>query len=726
MNKIKELIFLRMLKTEINEKDNDNLIAKNSEGNQVNNDNVVTNKVPKKRWKKLIVILIIVLILGTIVGLIIYFNVRKTEINMSNVTAITEVGDNFNITGTADGKKDETYTIDTKSNNSYSYRITTDTYDLYLAIKGNSLPLRIRAQQFQESNNIIKWVVAGHELDQTADPAQPNYYPSEFLTFLKKTISTWQSVPEPFPWLSLISLLLPILIFILIFLYFLKMSKMQAGGGIFGIGDSGAQLAKTNIKFSDVAGLKEEKEELYEIVDYLKKPQKYIAMGARVPRGVILYGAPGTGKTLLAKAVAGEAGVPFLQISGSQFEDMLVGVGAKRVRDLFAKARKSAPAIIFIDEIDSVASKRGKNEFGGGLADQTINQLLAEMDGFNTSTGIVVIAATNRLDVLDEAILRPGRFDRHIQVTLPDIREREEVLKIHAHNKNISSKVSLADIARRTPGFSGAQLENVLNEATLLAVRQNKTNISLEDIDEGIDRVIGGPAKHSKIISEQERKLIAYHESGHALVGLYTPGSEIVQKITIIPRGSAGGYTMQTPEDIEKNIQSKKDLLALIRMTLGGRAAEEVIFGPESITTGASNDLYKVTNIARAMVTQLGMSKVGMTQFFPSEGFVNPYQQQKLFSDTKQKEIDAEIEKIINDEYLKAKKIISTNKKELELIVDALLINETIIKEEIDFIHKHKKLPNNILERKKDTKLKQKQSNKKTNEITWEKSSFKK
>lgn len=713
MNKIKELIFLRMLKTEIKEKNNENLITKDS------SDNVVTNKVPKKRWKKLIIILIVVLILGTIVGLIIYFNVRRTEISMTNVTAIVTTSDkNFEVTGTVDGKKDQKYTIDKNSNNSFSYRITNDTYDLYLAVKNNSLPLRIRAQQFEESGNVIKWVIGGYEIPDND---------ALFLTFLKsKTISTWQSVPEPFPWLSLISLLLPILIFILIFLYFLKMSKMQAGGSIFGIGDSGAQLAKTNIKFSDVAGLKEEKEELYEIVDYLKQPQKYIAMGARVPRGVILYGAPGTGKTLLAKAVAGEAGVPFLQISGSQFEDMLVGVGAKRVRDLFGKARKSAPAIIFIDEIDSVASKRGKNEFGGGLADQTINQLLAEMDGFNTSTGIVVIAATNRLDVLDEAILRPGRFDRHIQVTLPDIREREEVLKIHARNKNISSKVSLADIARRTPGFSGAQLENVLNEATLLAVRQNKTNISIEDIDEGIDRVIGGPAKHSKVISEQERKLIAYHESGHALVGLYTPGSEIVQKITIIPRGSAGGYTMQTPEDIEKNIQSKKDLLALIRMTLGGRAAEEVIFGPESITTGASNDLYKVTNIARAMVTQLGMSKVGMTQFFPSEGFINPYQQQKLFSDTKQKEIDTEIEKIINNEYINAKKIINTHKKELELIVEALLINETIIKEEIDFIHKHKKLPSSILERKKTAKLKPKQNDEKKDEITWENSNFKK
>jgi cell division protease FtsH len=364
------------------------------------------------------------------------------------------------------------------------------------------------------------------------------------------------------------------------------MSGGMMGGGtgddnIFGMGKSQAKLTISNVKFSDVAGIEEEKEELKEIVDYLVKPAKYAAMGARTPKGVILYGPPGTGKTLLAKAVAGEAKVPFFQVSGSAFDDMLVGVGAKRVRDLFTKARKASPSIIFIDEIDSVASKRGKFDMsgGGGVADQTINQLLAEMDGFSTTTGVVVMAATNRLDVLDDAILRPGRFDRHVQVNLPDIREREQILKIHARNKNISASVSFEEVARRTPGMSGAQLENILNEATLLAVRENKTSISMKDIDEGIDRVIAGPAKKTKVITEEERKQISIHEAGHALVGLYLPNGNVVEKITIIPRGMAAGYTVSNPQTQEHVIQTKKELLADIVVLMGGRAAEEVEFG---------------------------------------------------------------------------------------------------------------------------------------------------
>ncbi|MDE7433682.1 MAG: ATP-dependent zinc metalloprotease FtsH [Mycoplasmoidaceae bacterium] len=478
-----------------------------------------------------------------------------------------------------------------------------------------------------------------------------------------------------------------------------RMAKLQGGamGGedsIFGMGKSQAKIAHSNVKFTDVAGIEEEKAELIEIVDYLKNPDKYAAMGARTPRGVILYGPPGTGKTLLAKAVAGEAGVPFFQVSGSAFEDMLVGVGAKRVRDLFTKAKKAAPAIIFIDELDSVASKRGKYDVSGssGLADQTINQLLAEMDGFSTKTGIVVMAATNRLDVIDDAILRPGRFDRHIQVNLPDIKEREAILKIHARNKNLSSKVNLDEIARRTPGFSGAQLENVLNEATLLAVRFNKSSVGMDEIDEAIDRVIAGPAKKSRVITEDEKKQIAYHEAGHALVGLHLPGSDVVEKITIIPRGRAAGYTLSTPEKQEIQIQKKSDLLAIISSTLGGRAAEEVIYGPTAISTGAANDLYKVTNIVRSMVTQLGMTEIGMTQFIPSEGVVNPGQV-KLYSDETANKIDAQIEKIIQDEYSRAKDIIANNKKELDLIVESLLLLETIVKNQIDYIHKNLKLP---------------------------------
>ena len=456
--------------------------------------------------------------------------------------------------------------------------------------------------------------------------------------------------------------LLPTVAIIALFIwYFSKMSKLQGGGeeSIWSVGKSQAKLAKSKYKFSDVAGLKEEKEELIEIVDYLKNPNKYAAMGARAPKGVILYGPPGTGKTLLAKAVAGEAKVPFYQVSGSSFEDMLVGVGAKRVRDLFNKDKKTAPSIIFIDELDSVAAKRGKVDFVGssaGIADQTINQLLAEMDGFDTKSGVVIIAATNRLDVLDEAILRPGRFDRHIQVNLPDIKERELILEIHAKNKNISSKVNLGDIARRTPGFSGAQLENVLNEATLLTVRSNKTAVGTEEIDEAIDRVIAGPAKHSRVITEAEKKQIAYHEAGHALVGLNMPGSDVVEKITIIPRGQAAGYTLSTPEKQEISIQKKSDLLAIITSTLAGRAAEEIIYGKENISTGAANDLFKVTKITKSMVTQLGMSELGMTQFIPSEGTVNPYSNQ--YSEQTAQKIDAVVEKIIQEQYIKAKKII--------------------------------------------------------------------
>ena len=707
MNKLKRKIYLKFAEEEKKQQEkemNENTVSSNqSSTNQrpdLSNPSDKSKKLSKKTKKRLIIWSIIVIIVGAIVGYIIYNSVKQTEVNI-NASEITEITDSKITTQSKDGKSN-TYTLNTKETG-WSYYIGNYSYRVFIP-QASGLPLSFQVQSWKGEGKQYIYINEALGIKESTDknPVSQLLFPA---------ITNWSYEPQGFDWLALISTLLPIIFFILIFYLGYRMMRSQAGGmdgGILGMGKSGAELAKSNVKFSDVAGIKEEKTELSEIVDYLKNPAKYAEMGARTPKGVILYGPPGTGKTLLAKAVAGEAGVAFLQISGSQFEDMLVGVGAKRVRDLFSKARKAAPAIIFIDEIDSVASKRGKNEFGGGLADQTINQLLAEMDGFNTSTGIVVIAATNRLDVLDEAILRPGRFDRHIQVNLPDIKEREEILKIHSRNKNISKKVSLYDIARRTPGFSGAQLENVLNEATLLAVRNNQTTITEADIDEAIDRVLAGPAKKSRVIAKEERKLIAYHEAGHALVGLYTPGTDVVQKITIIPRGQAAGYTMQTPEGIEKRIQSKKDLLDMVRMTLGGRAAEEVVFGPDSITTGASNDLYKVTNVVRAMVMQLGMTKSGMTQFFPSEGFVNPYQQQKLYSEAKAKELDETIEKLIQTEYNKAKTIIKKNKKELDLIVEALLIMETILKEDIDYIHKYKKLPPEVMRlrrKQRDEKL---------------------
>ncbi|WP_084269060.1 ATP-dependent zinc metalloprotease FtsH [Mycoplasmoides alvi] len=500
--------------------------------------------------------------------------------------------------------------------------------------------------------------------------------------------------------LNILISLLPVIIMIIIFSFFFRALRKGVGGlggegegeSVFTIGRSQAKLAKSGVRFSDVAGIEEEKNELIEIVDYLKYPERYAQMGARVPRGVILYGPPGTGKTLLAKAVAGEAEVPFFQVTGSAFEDMLVGVGAKRVKDLFAKARKAAPCIIFIDEIDSVGSKRGRFEVSNySLAEQTLNQLLAEMDGFNNRTGIVVMAATNRLDVLDDALLRPGRFDRHIQVNLPDVKEREAILKIHASNKNLSAKVNLKDIAKRTPGFSGAQLENVLNEATLLAVRAKRNAITTGDLDEAIDRVMAGPAKKSRVMTEFDKKLTAYHEAGHALVGLHLEGADEVQKITIIPRGQAGGYTLSTPKDAEMLMKRKSDLLHMVASALGGRAAEELIFGSNSITTGASNDFYKATNIVKTMVTQLGMSRLGMVQYVPSEGVVNP--NARLYSDKTAEEIDKVIAEIISEQYEVAKKILQDNREEHELIVQALLLQETILKKDIDYIHKEHKLP---------------------------------
>ncbi|MBR2652704.1 ATP-dependent zinc metalloprotease FtsH [bacterium] len=525
-------------------------------------------------------------------------------------------------------------------------------------------------------------------------------------------------MPASFNWLGLITSLLPSLLLIAIFIAYFSMMKKGMGSGqesIFSIGKSGIKPAKTNVRFTDVAGIDEVKEELKELVDYIKNPNKYSAMGARAPKGVILYGPPGTGKTLIAKAVAGEANCNFFATSGSSFEDMLVGVGAKRVRDLFSKARKLAPTIVFIDEIDSVASKRGKNDViggGSGVADQTINQLLAEMDGFTTDSGVIVIAATNRIDVLDDAILRPGRFDRQIQVTLPDIKGREQILKIHAKNKNLSSEVNLMDIARRTPGFSGAQLENVLNEAAILAVRQNKVVIKTNDIDEAIDRVIGGPARHGRVITEEEKRQIASHEAGHALVGLHTKNTEIVQKITIIPRGDAAGYTLQTPQEQERTIQTKEELLNQVRMTLGGRAAEEVIYGESQISTGAANDLYKVSKIVKAMVLSLGMSKLGLTQFVPSEGNVSPLQP-KMFSETTARELDLEIEEIIQKEYKKAKEIIIKNRKELDLIVETLMTLETIMKNQIDYIHENLKLPKEVIEFKNKSNNKNNEDNEK-------------
>ena len=460
-------------------------------------------------------------------------------------------------------------------------------------------------------------------------------------------------------------------------------------------GRSKAKLSEeAKAHFSDVAGLTEEKEEVAELIDFLKNPKKFQKMGARIPKGVLLVGPPGTGKTLLAKAVAGEANVPFYYISGSDFVDLFVGVGASRVRDMFKQAKQTAPCLIFIDEIDAVGRQRGTG-LGGGHdeREQTLNQLLTEMDGFGANEGIIIIAATNRPDVLDPALLRPGRFDRQVTVSLPDQKERLAILNDHAKNKVFGSDVNLENISKRTPGYSGADLENLLNEAALLAVRRNLPAIGMAEIDEASDRVLMGPAKVSRKYSENDKKLVSYHEAGHAVIGLKLEHANVVQKVTIIPRGSAGGYNMMIPSE-EKICSTKTDLLEEITGLLGGRTAEELVFG--EITTGAHNDFEKATKIARAMVTEYGMSDLGPLQFEQQEGSVflgRDYNKSHNFSNEVANEIDMEMRKIIDECHAKATEIIKQNMDLLKLIAESLLEQETLTKEEIDYLVANGHLP---------------------------------
>ena len=482
----------------------------------------------------------------------------------------------------------------------------------------------------------------------------------------------------------------------------------------FGKSRAKLQEDKNKVTFKDVAGLSEEKEELEELIEFLKNPKKFTEMGARIPKGVLLVGQPGTGKTLLAKAVAGEANAPFYFISGSDFVELFVGIGASRVRDMFRQAKQNAPCLIFIDEIDAVGRQRGTG-LGGGHdeREQTLNQLLTEMDGFGTNEGIIIIAATNRPDVLDPALLRPGRFDRQITVSLPDKKGREEILEVHARDKKLAKDVSLANLAKRTVSFSGADLENLLNEAALLAVRRGKKEITMSEIDEAQDRVIAGPAKKSKKYTEHEKKVVAYHEAGHAVVGIKLDGANDVQKITIIPRGIAGGYNLMLPKE-ETFMSTKNELLDSISGFLGGRVAEEIVFN--EITTGAHNDFEKATKIARAMVTEYGMSKLGPVQFEQEEGSVflgRDYNKTKNFSDAVALEIDQEVRRIIDEQYKVTKKIITENMDLLDLIANALLEYETITKEQIDYLVEHGKMPeseeeqeDNIEEIKKSKKSK--------------------
>ena len=467
---------------------------------------------------------------------------------------------------------------------------------------------------------------------------------------------------------------------------FMFRSAQRGNNKAFDFGKSRAKLSKQEgISFDDVAGNDEEKEELVEVVDFLKSPAKYNEMGARVPKGILLVGPPGTGKTLLARAVAGEAGVPFYSISGSDFVEMFVGVGASRVRDMFQTAKKTAPCIIFIDEIDAVGRQRGAGMGGGhDEREQTLNQLLVEMDGFGPNSGIIVMAATNRPDVLDPALLRPGRFDRQITIGRPDVKGREAILRVHARNKRLAPEVRLEDIARRTPGFSGADLENLLNESALLAARDNRKQIQMKDVDEATDRVMMGPAKKSKVFSKKERRVVAYHEAGHAVVGIKLENAEVVHKVTIIPRGEAGGYALMLPEE-ETYLQTKQDLLDRITGLLAGRVSEEITFN--EVTTGAHNVFQKATAIARAMVTEYGMSDLGPIQYEQRSGNVflgRDYNKDKNFSDHLARQIDEEIHKIISECYNRCRKVLLSNQDLVKLIAETLLQYETLTKEQID------------------------------------------
>lgn len=486
-------------------------------------------------------------------------------------------------------------------------------------------------------------------------------------------------------WISILSQIIPFLI-IAVFFYFM-FSKMGGGGNnkAFEFAKSKARVeSNVKVRFKDIAGCEEEKEEVKEIIDYLRSPKKFTDMGAHIPKGILMVGPPGTGKTLLAKAVAGEANVPFFSISGSDFVEMFVGTGASRVRDMFKTAQKSAPCIIFIDEIDAVGRQRGAGMGGGNdEREQTLNQLLVEMDGMTDNAGIVVIAATNRPDVLDPALLRSGRFDRRVTVSLPDIKGREAILQVHARNKKLASDVSLANLAKRTPGFSGADLANVLNEGAILAVRKNESKVTMTDLDEAIDRVMMGPAKKSKKYTEKDKILVAYHEAGHAVIGLKLEDADMVQKVTIIPRGDAGGYNLMTPRE-EKYFHRKSEFIAQITGLLGGRTAEEIQFG--EISAGAVNDIEKLTEIAKNMVRVYGMSSLGPIQYADPQGNVflgRDYTKGSDYSAGVAAEIDKEVRAIVDECHENCRKILTENKDLLDLIANNLYEHETLTNEEI-------------------------------------------
>ena len=598
-------------------------------------------------------------------------------------------------------------------------KINEISYDEFMSFMNNN---KIEEVNITKKVRTETYEITGKNKDYKENEYFKLYLPASD-EFLNKIVSgeeiykfalTIKNDPETSSWLIIIANYLPMII-LAGAMFWLFTRQLGTNGKSMDFGKSKAKLVDKDktATFKDVAGLTEEKEEVQELIDFLKNPKKFTSLGARIPKGVLLVGPPGTGKTLLARAVAGEANVPFYYISGSDFVELFVGIGASRVRDMFREAKMNAPCLIFIDEIDAVGRQRGTG-LGGGHdeREQTLNQLLTEMDGFGANEGIIIIAATNRPDVLDPALLRPGRFDRQVTVSLPDKKAREEILSVHARNKILDKKVTLENLAKRTPGFSGADLENLLNEAALLAVRKNKKNISMTEIDEATDRVLMGPAKVTRKYTDKEKKLVAYHEAGHAVLGLKLDGANEVQKITIIPRGNAGGYTMMLPKEETFNY-TKKELLESICGLLGGRVAEEITFN--EITTGAHDDFKKATKIARKMVTEYGMSSLGPMMYDePSENTFlgRDYTKNQNFSDFVAHEIDDEMRSIINSCYDKTKKIITENKDLLKLIAETLLEEETITKEQIEYLVEH-----GHLEEKEDTKnIEEKQNKKATKE----------
>ena len=562
-------------------------------------------------------------------------------------------------------KANEVKYLDNKSNNSLKSKLG---FDGKTGVQG--LKARLITNRLGEDSNLVSVINENGALIQSTEPPQPSLF------------------------LSIVLSLLPYVIMIGLLVFMMnRMGKGSGGGGpqIFNMGKSKAKENGENISdvtFADVAGIDEAKQELKEVVDFLKEPEKFKKIGAKIPKGVLLLGEPGTGKTLLAKAVAGEAKVPFFSMSGSEFVEMFVGVGASRVRDLFGKARKNAPCIVFIDEIDAVGRKRGTGQGGGNdEREQTLNQLLVEMDGFGTDETIIVLAATNRADVLDKALRRPGRFDRQVVVDMPDVKGREEILKVHAKNKKFSPDVDFKIIAKKTAGMAGADLANILNEGAILAARAGRTEITMADLEEASEKVQMGPEKRSKVVSDTDKKIVAYHESGHAIVNFVIGGEDKVHKITMIPRGQAGGYTLSLPAE-QKLVYSKKYFMDEIAIFFGGRAAEEIIFGKDNITSGASNDIQVATGMAQQMVTKLGMSE----KFGPvlldgtREGDMF---QSKYYSEQTGKEIDDEIRSIINERYQKALSILNENRNKLEEVTRILLEKETIMGDEFEAIMKN-------------------------------------